>query len=193
MKHARSLQATIYGDSYINTPNRISSLSDRYKEYSPSSDNSELRVIFSNGLANRTGGVILSGQGHIYKVKGRPGAEPYERDLVHKISQEKTDIVFSSIINSGVLKFDHAVIDLKKDLMLDQCFGFICDASDTYIEISAPSLEVEKTICVYALNYEISQHPHIREYQILSNIRDQLLALLPESKHKTQVVAPDGE
>jgi hypothetical protein len=188
-KHAISLQENIYRDNDIHTPTRFSLLSDRYKNYSPSSDNSEIRVIFSNPFAGLSG-IVLSGQGDIYKVnecgKGRSNIEPYERQLVHKISQEKSNVIFSNIINSGILNFDKAVIDLKKDLILDGTPTIVCDASYTFIEISAPSLEVEKIISVYALFSEISDHPHIKEYQILSNIRDQLLALLPELNKKTE-------
>lgn len=112
--------------------------------------------------------------------ESRSDIKAHDRQLVHKLSQEQTNSIFFDIINSGILNFDKAVIDLKKDLILGKIPAMISDASVTFIEINAPSLEVEKTISTYALDHVMSHNPHIKEYQILSKVRDQLVDLLPE-------------
>lgn len=173
---AADLRQRIFGHNYFHHEGLFPEMDARLAAFDPAKDASRISLSYVGGMGGPDLHLHLSGDGRLEsEVNG-------VRERLASLSAEQCRSVFMHVLRSGFLNYSESTIELKRELVRPRTNRRVTDQPDTVICVTAPALEVDKTVSIYAPHVELDNYPDIIEYQIFTRIEKDMLSLVPEGK-----------
>ncbi|MCW1916581.1 hypothetical protein OJ996_23540 [Luteolibacter sp. GHJ8] len=170
------LRQRIFGDNYFHHEGLSPEMDSRLAAFDPAKDGSRLSLSYAGGMSGRELHLVLSGDGSL------ESEENGESERLATIPAGQCRSVFLQVLRSGFLNYSEGTVELKRELLWPGSRRSVTDNPDTVIRITAPMLEIDKTVSIYTPQVELDNYPDIIEYQIFTRIEKDMLALVPEGK-----------
>lgn len=167
----KSLRQTIY-DRDIR---RFPKLEDRLTTFDLPHSNATITLSYVGGFGGNDRHLQLHGNGDLLSINEG------KSKLITTLPPERCRTFFHRVLTSGILSYSEGVIALKKDLLRPDSEVSVSCCPNTKLLISIPELNTEKTISVYAPDVEFENYPDIIDLQILTQIEQEILNLVPQN------------
>lgn len=169
----KGMQQRIYGNNYFHLEGIDPESDVRLNAFNPAKSGGTIRLAYSS-VWNNDCNLTLNGDGTLTS-ENKSGSR-----VVTTLDQDRCKAFFRKTLASGLLNYSQQTVDLKKDLDLSNTIMDVYDAAYVEIRISAPELEVNKTISIYAPDVELENFPDIIELQIFSSLEREIVDLVPK-------------
>lgn len=171
IKELKEIQGNIYG------PNTFHWTGDYNREtkalieaYNPAISGGRIRVAYSGMVSDSY--LELDGTGELHAGLNE------KRKLVTTIDPARCRDIFRRTLTSGILNYSDDVIGLKQDLLRGGMKSETC-TGPTRIEIMVGELGVSKIIEIHSPQLEHENHPHIIEYKLVVDLKEEINGLVP--------------
>jgi hypothetical protein len=168
-----ALQQRIYGDNYFHLEGIDPEGKARLNAFDPSQCDATIQLAYSS-IWNNDCHLTLRGDGTLTSETKSSSR------VVTIIDHDRCKAFFRKVLSSGMLNYSQQAVDLKKDLFTYTSIKMVSDAAYVEITISAPELQVHKTVSIYAPDVELENYPDIIELQIFTHLEREILDLVPK-------------
>lgn len=168
-----ALQQRIYGDNYFHLEGIDPEGKARLNSFDPSKSDATIRLAY-NSICDNACHLTLKGNGTLSSETKSSSR------VVTTLDHDRCNAFFRKVLSSGMLNYSQQAVDLKKDLHSSSSIKMVSDAAYVKITISAPKLQVDKTISIYAPDVELENYPDIVELQIFTRLEREILELVPK-------------